>query len=162
MRFRGIVVCAAACQNLRALQQPFYTSVVFFADDGGQIPVIPLGKKFFQGGPERRDERPLHLLLKEQVIRPHTGLSRVEHFAESDAAGSQGYVRRLVHSGDTLFAGTCGRCDLLGGSMEEMFASLKRLGALEGDFQVYPGHGHATTLETERRTNPYMRQAMQR
>lgn len=68
----------------------------------------------------------------------------------------------VMLSGDTLFAGTCGRCDLLGGSMEEMFASLKRLGALEGDFQVYPGHGHATTLETERRTNPYMRQAMQR
>ena len=64
-------------------------------------------------------------------------------------------------AGDTLFAGSCGRTDLFGGSMEEMFASLKRLGQLEGDYQVCPGHGPVTTLETERRTNPYVRHAMQ-
>ena len=67
----------------------------------------------------------------------------------------------VMIAGDTLFAGSCGRCDLLGGSMEEMFASLKRLGSLSGDYQVCPGHGPATTLETERRTNPYVRHAMQ-
>ena len=67
----------------------------------------------------------------------------------------------VMIAGDTLFAGSCGRCDLFGGSMEEMFASLKRLGQLEGDYQVCPGHGPATTLETERRTNPYVRRAMQ-
>ena len=69
-----------------------------------------------------------------------------------------GYV---MLAGDTLFAGSCGRCDLFGGSMEEMFASLKRLGSLSGDCRVFPGHGPATTLETERRTNPYLRHAMQ-
>ena len=67
----------------------------------------------------------------------------------------------VMIAGDTLFAGSCGRCDLFGGSMEEMFASLKRLGQLEGDYQVCPGHGPVTTLETERRTNPYVRHAMQ-
>ena len=67
----------------------------------------------------------------------------------------------VMIAGDTLFAGSCGRCDLLGGSMEEMFASLKRLGSLSGDYQVCPGHGPATTLETERRTNPYVRHALQ-
>lgn len=67
----------------------------------------------------------------------------------------------VMLAGDTLFAGSCGRCDLFGGSMEEMFASLKRLGSLSGDCRVFPGHGPATTLETERRTNPYLRHAMQ-
>ena len=67
----------------------------------------------------------------------------------------------VMLAGDTLFAGSCGRCDLFGGSMEEMFASLKRLGSLSGDCRVCPGHGPATTLETERRTNPYLRHAMQ-
>ena len=67
----------------------------------------------------------------------------------------------VMVAGDTLFAGSCGRCDLFGGSMEEMFASLKRLGSLSGDYRVYPGHGPSTTLETERRTNPYVRHAMQ-
>ena len=67
----------------------------------------------------------------------------------------------ILVAGDTLFAGSCGRTDLFGGSMEEMFASLKRLGNLSGDYRVYPGHGPSTTLETERRTNPYLRHAMQ-
>ncbi len=62
--------------------------------------------------------------------------------------------------GDTLFAGDCGRTDLRGGSYPEMMASLKRLGELEGDFHVCPGHGPDTTLELERRRNPYLREAM--
>ncbi len=64
--------------------------------------------------------------------------------------------------GDTLFAGDCGRTDLRGGSYEEMMASLKRLGELEGDFHICPGHGPDSTLETERQVNPYLREAMGR
>ena len=63
-------------------------------------------------------------------------------------------------SGDTLFAGTCGRVDLVGGVEESMLASLARLGRLEGDYKVCPGHGPMSTLERERQTNPYMKQAM--
>ena len=62
----------------------------------------------------------------------------------------------LLFSGDTLFAGSCGRTDL-GGSWEDMAASLARLAALPGDYTVLPGHGPATTLSEERRYNPYMR-----
>ncbi len=67
----------------------------------------------------------------------------------------------LLFSGDTLFAGSCGRTDFLGGSVPKMMASLRRLGKLEGDFQVLPGHMGVSTLEEERRHNPYLRQAMQ-
>lgn len=67
----------------------------------------------------------------------------------------------LLFSGDTLFAGSCGRTDFLGGSIPKMMASLRRLGKLEGDFQVLPGHMGVSTLEEERRHNPYLRQAMQ-
>ena len=67
-----------------------------------------------------------------------------------------------MFSGDTLFAGTCGRCDLEGGDMEQMMVSLRALGQLEGDYTVYPGHGDASTLSEERRSNPYMRRAMSR
>lgn len=62
--------------------------------------------------------------------------------------------------GDTLFAGSCGRCDLPGGSGEQMLASLKRLAQLEGNYKVCPGHGPLSDLDEERRTNPYVRQAM--
>ena len=62
-----------------------------------------------------------------------------------------------LFSGDTLFQGSCGRTDLPTGDWDDIKKSLKRLAALPGDYQVYSGHGPATTLETERRTNPYMR-----
>ena len=62
--------------------------------------------------------------------------------------------------GDTLFAGSCGRTDFPGGSMKKIMASLKRLGELEGDLQVLPGHMEPSSLDRERRTNPYLLQAM--
>ena len=62
-----------------------------------------------------------------------------------------------LFSGDTLFAGSCGRTDLWGGSWHEMMASLRRLAALPGQWAVYPGHGEFTTLARERQTNPYLR-----
>ena len=65
-------------------------------------------------------------------------------------------VDDVIFSGDTLFAGSCGRTDI-GGSWTEIQTSLKRLSLLEGDFTVYPGHGESTTLAAERRYNPYMR-----
>lgn len=61
-----------------------------------------------------------------------------------------------MFSGDTLFAGACGRTDLPGGSWAEISASLKRLASLPKDYAVHPGHGCGTTLDTERRENPYM------
>ena len=61
-----------------------------------------------------------------------------------------------MFSGDTLFAGTCGRTDLPGGSSFQMRQSLGRLAALEGDYRVLPGHGHESTLEEERQSNPFM------
>ena len=62
-----------------------------------------------------------------------------------------------IFSGDTLFAGSCGRTDLPGGSWPTILKSLGRLKALEGNFWVYPGHGQVTTLRDEKRYNPYLR-----
>jgi len=63
---------------------------------------------------------------------------------------------RSLFTGDLLFAGSIGRTDLPGGSDEEMAKSLRRLQAFEGDYRIYPGHGPATTLEAERRYNPFL------
>jgi len=62
-----------------------------------------------------------------------------------------------IFSGDTLFAGSCGRTDLPGGDWNTIRLSLEELAELEGDCAVYPGHGEATTLAAERRHNPFMR-----
>ena len=64
----------------------------------------------------------------------------------------------VIFAGDTLFRCSCGRCDFPGGSYPKLLASLGRLAALESDWRVLPGHDRETTLDFERRMNPYMRQ----
>jgi glyoxylase-like metal-dependent hydrolase (beta-lactamase superfamily II) len=61
-----------------------------------------------------------------------------------------------LFSGDTLFAGSCGRTDI-GGDWAAIQKSLKRLASMDANFRVFPGHGESTTLAAEKRYNPYMR-----
>lgn len=70
-------------------------------------------------------------------------------------------VGHTLFTGDTLFAGSCGRTDFENGSTVDMQHSLKRLASLEGDYTVYPGHMDATTLSHERISNPYFRHLSQ-
>ena len=62
---------------------------------------------------------------------------------------------KYLFTGDTLFAGTIGRTDFPTGDLGELRRSLKKLALLE-DMPVYAGHEEETTLETERKTNPFM------
>ena len=65
-------------------------------------------------------------------------------------------VEDVLFTGDTLFAGSCGRTDLPGGDPRAMRDSLRRLAKLEGNFFVHPGHGPGSTLDREKQTNPYL------
>ena len=62
----------------------------------------------------------------------------------------------VLFSGDTLFAGSCGRTDLPGGDWATIQKSLRRISGIEADFTVCPGHGEASTLSREKATNPYL------
>jgi len=63
-----------------------------------------------------------------------------------------------LFSGDTLFRGSIGRTDFDGGAVAAMMQPLRKLSGLPcGDIPVYPGHEGRTTLEKERRSNPFMR-----
>lgn len=67
----------------------------------------------------------------------------------------------LVLSGDALFAGSIGRVDLPGGSMEVLMRSIEeRLLALPDETVVYPGHGPRTTIGNERTSNPFLQGGM--
>ena len=70
-------------------------------------------------------------------------------------------VGEKLVTGDTLFVGACGRCDLPGGDEKKLMQSLKRLAGLDGSLQVFPGHAYgdadSSTIGNERRTNPYMK-----
>ncbi len=62
-----------------------------------------------------------------------------------------------VFSGDTLFAGSIGRYDLPGGSIEEIKNSLKnKLLVLPDYMKIYPGHGPVSTIGEEKRSNPFL------
>jgi hydroxyacylglutathione hydrolase len=63
----------------------------------------------------------------------------------------------LVLSGDALFAGSVGRTDLFGGSMEVLMRSIReRLLTLPDETRVYSGHGPETTIGNERTYNPFL------
>ncbi|MCL2379290.1 MAG: MBL fold metallo-hydrolase [Coriobacteriia bacterium] len=78
--------------------------------------------------------------------------------------GSVGYLiydpsepdQKHYFSGDTLFARDIGRTDLLGGSPEDMEASIERIAhELDPQTKVYPGHGPSTTIEREAAANSW-------
>ncbi len=65
-------------------------------------------------------------------------------------------VGSLLFTGDTLFAGSIGRADFPTGDGIALRLSLQKLCTLDNTYAVLPGHGPATTLSEERKTNPYM------
>ena len=64
---------------------------------------------------------------------------------------------KIMFSGDTLFKNNIGRFDFYGGDYGVLMDSLQKLKSMDGDYTIYPGHGEATTLKSEIKTNPYMR-----
>ncbi len=65
---------------------------------------------------------------------------------------------KLLVAGDTLFAGSIGRTDLAGGDGEQIIDSIhSRLLRLPDETRVLSGHGPATTIGAERRSNPFLR-----
>ncbi|MCW2541205.1 MAG: fold metallo-hydrolase [Frankiales bacterium] len=81
----------------------------------------------------------------------HTPGSAVFSFDGDDSQES------VLFSGDVLFAGSIGRCDLPGGSMQQMTRSLREvILPMDDDIIVLPGHGQQTTIGRERLSNPFL------
>ncbi|MCK5663280.1 MAG: MBL fold metallo-hydrolase [Thiotrichaceae bacterium] len=70
------------------------------------------------------------------------------------------YLEGNIITGDTLFVLACGRCDLQGGNLEQMYHSLKKLGTLPPETVIYPGHHYGqqptSTIAEELSDNPFM------
>lgn len=66
-------------------------------------------------------------------------------------------TEKTLFSGDTLFCGSVGRCDLPTGNQEVLIESIRtKLMVLPDDVHVYPGHEQETTIGLERANNPYI------
>ena len=61
----------------------------------------------------------------------------------------------ILFSGDTLFFENIGRTDFINGSMSDIVRSVERLLTLPDETKVYPGHNDFTTIEHEKKYNPY-------
>ena len=90
--------------------------------------------------------------VKALVTSGHTAGSCCYLFTDKEGG-------RYLFTGDTLFAGSIGRTDFPTGNLTELRASLKRLAKLDGDMPVYAGHNEPTTLDNERKRNPFLRDA---
>ena len=121
---------------------------------------------------------PVWLCEKELSLPlPMTGgdLYHTHSYGDSDILNIAGLTIRVLHtpghtpgsvclqiddvlfSGDTLFAGSCGRVDFPGSSVADMRRSLARLASIEENLTVCPGHGFSTTLHEEQQYNPYLK-----
>ena len=139
--------------------------------------------KRLTGAPIYMNENDLPLLQTMEMQAAWLGLSAPETappdsaLADGQTVGLQNYAARILHTpghtqgsiclhfvplklliaGDTLFAGSIGRTDLPGGDYDQIIDSIQsRLMALPDETSVIPGHGPATTIGEERRSNPFL------
>jgi hydroxyacylglutathione hydrolase len=112
------------------------------------------------GVPLERPPAPDASLAEGDEIRFGGAVWRVLH-APGHSPGSVCFhdaANGFVIAGDVLFQGSIGRTDLWGGSTETLLASIRdKLLPMPDETVVYPGHGPATTVGEERRTNPFLR-----
>ena len=98
--------------------------------------------------PGKKDMPPADFLLEEGgTIGPFTVLHLPGHTSGSAAFWDKD--EGVIFTGDTLFKGNYGRTDLSDGSERDIFDSLRRLFAMDGSIEVYPGHGETTTIARE-------------
>ena len=98
--------------------------------------------------------------IEDEEVIPVGGLELRSLYTPGHAPGHLAFYLEsagLLLSGDALFAGSVGRVDLPGGSMEVLMHSIEeRFLTLPDETSVYPGHGPKTTIGTERRHNPFL------
>ncbi|AOQ24410.1 Hydroxyacylglutathione hydrolase GloC [Moorella thermoacetica] len=106
----------------------------------------------------REASPPADRLLEEDdtIAIGKTVTLRVIHTPGHTPGGICLHGEGLVFTGDTLFAGSIGRTDFPGGSYSQLISSIKeKLFTLDDALEVYPGHGPASTIGSERVDNPF-------
>ena len=97
-------------------------------------------------------------LREKQEIQVGTYTLSVIHTPGHSPGGVCFHAPGAVFTGDTLFAGSVGRTDFPGGDHHALVEGVtKKIFPLGDHLRVYPGHGPASTIGRERKTNPFFR-----
>ncbi len=99
-------------------------------------------------------------LLEGTEVPVGTGCIRVLHTPGHTPGSVVLLTGAGLITGDTLFVGRCGRADLAGSDVDQLYDSLQRLKALDGSLKVYPGHDYGvrpiSTIGDEMRENDFL------
>ena len=132
--------------------------VAIHKDDAGMFDDDKQNLSAFSGMPFRAS--PADIIIEAEGLQTFASLEfQVLHTPGHTSGGISLYSESdgVVFVGDALFAGSIGRTDFPGGDFNQLIASIKsKLLTLPEDTKVYPGHGPATTIATEKRTNPFL------
>ena len=150
--------------GVRALKDTFGAKVYIHEADAGMLQSNRMSLAVLTGQLGKPVEA--DILLKGGEMLELAGLTLNVIHTPGHTKGGVCYVlksNRKLFVGDTLFLEGAGRTDFPGGDEKELYHSIKdRLFPLEGDFDVYCGHEEETTLEHERKNNPFVEMGRRR
>ncbi|MDP3880127.1 MAG: MBL fold metallo-hydrolase [Dehalococcoidales bacterium] len=160
LNIKAIVLTHGHIDHVGAVQEVKEATgaeVAIHADDAGILQTSsPLSAML--GIPVEMSAPPDRLLEDGDSLTAGKLLLSVIHTPGHTPGGICLLAEQSVFTGDTLFNSSIGRTDLGGGSYDQLIGAIQsKLMTLPDDTAVYPGHGPETTIEAERRLNPFLR-----
>jgi hydroxyacylglutathione hydrolase len=114
--------------------------------------------------PQKNYSMELNLTLKKDVLILNEGMMQIGPFMISvlhtpgHSEGSVSFhIEDALFAGDLIFKMSIGRTDLYGGNERQMMKSLKMIKTFSDNLIIYPGHGPKTTLDFEKKYNPFLK-----
>jgi hydroxyacylglutathione hydrolase len=114
--------------------------------------------------PQKNYSMELNLTLKKDVLILNEGIMQIGPFMISvlhtpgHSEGSVSFhIEDALFAGDLIFKMSIGRTDLYGGNERQMMKSLKMIKTFSDNLIIYPGHGPKTTLDFEKKYNPFLK-----
>ncbi len=142
--------------GVKSVKEKYGAQVVISKEDEPMLNLSKLSLAVFCNAPQNNVDADIIVKDGDEIT---LGEIKIKVMATpGHTSGSVCYIaENCIFSGDTLFYCSCGRTDFPSGSHEQMMSSLQKLKALDGDYKVYTGHNNLTTLDFERKNNPYMK-----
>lgn len=142
--------------GVKSVKEKYGAQVVISKEDEPMLNSSKLSLAVFCNAPQNNVDADIIVKDGDEIILGETKIKVMA--TPGHTSGSVCYIaENCIFSGDTLFYCSCGRTDFPSGSPEQMMSSLQKLKALDGEYKVYTGHNNLTTLDFERKNNPYMK-----